>query len=173
MSGAYLAVARVRKPHGLKGEVFVWSLTDDPAEVFRPGRVLTPLDEEGRSMGAPITIERSRPYHRHWLLKFEGLDDRSAVEAWGQRVVGVAADELAPPGEDELYVHEVPGAAVVVGGERVGTARELLETPAGAMLSVTVGAREVLVPFRRPIVKRVDRAAREIELDPPAGLLEL
>ena len=36
-----------------------------------------------------------------------------------------------------------------------------------------LGGREILVPFRRPIVTRVDREAREIELDPPDGLLEL
>ena len=30
-----------------------------------------------------------------------------------------------------------------------------------------------MVPFGKPIVVRVDRAARRIEIDPPEGLLEL
>ena len=42
-----------------------------------------------------------------------------------------------------------------------------------AIAALTVAGREVLIPFRRPIVKRVDRAAREIEIEPPDGLLEL
>jgi ribosomal 30S subunit maturation factor RimM len=31
----------------------------------------------------------------------------------------------------------------------------------------------VFVPFRRPIVADIDRAARRITIDPPAGLLDV
>ena len=72
-----------------------------------------------------------------------------------------------------MYVHEIPGTPVVVGGQVIGAARELIASPSGALLAVEVGGRELLVPFRKPIVKRVDREARVIELDPPPGLLDL
>lgn len=174
MEGGYLAVARLRKPHGLKGEAVAWVLTDDPGEVLAAGRTLVPVDEEGRAIGEPLVIERSRPYHRQWLLKFEGLDDRTAIEGWQQRLFGVPQEALRPPADDELYLHEVPGMAVVVAGQVIGTARELLELPGGSrVLEIDVAGREVLVPFRAPIVTRVDRPGRRIELDPPDGLLEL
>jgi 16S rRNA processing protein RimM len=169
----YLAVARFRKPHGLKGEVYVWVLTDQPTEVFTPGRRLTPVDEEGRPVGPPVAIERSRPYQRHWLLKFARIDDRAGLQAWGPTLLGVPAAELVPPAEGELYEHEVSGTAVVVDGEVIGTASDLVGAPGCALLAVEVEGREILVPFRRPIVKSVDRAGRRIELDPPPGLLEL
>ena len=171
--GAYLAVARLRKPHGLKGESVVWVLTDDPETVLAPGRRLTPIDEEGRPIGEALVIERSRPYHRQWLLRFVGVEERGPIEAWSQRLFGVAPDELTPPGDGELYVHEVPGARVTVGDREVGVARDLIDTPGGPLLSVDVGGREVLVPFRRPIVRDVRRAERCIVLDPPPGLLDL
>ena len=174
MGGAYLAVARVRKPHGLKGEVVAWVLTDEPERVFAAGQQLVPMDESGAATGAPLVIERSRPYHRQWLLKFEGVDDRTELEGWRQRVLGMPQEQLEPPGEDELYLHEVPGAGVLVGGHEVGKATSLVEMPGGGkLLGVEIAGREVLVPFRRPIVKRVDRAEKVIELDPPDGLLEL
>jgi 16S rRNA processing protein RimM len=174
VEGGYLAVARLRKPHGLKGEAVVWVLTDDPDEVLAVGRRLVPIDEDGQEIGAPLAIERSRPFHRQWLLKFEGLDGRNAIEGWQQRLFGVPQDTLRPPADDELYLHEVPGMAVVVAGEAIGTATGLLDLPGGSrVLEVDVAGREVLVPFHRPIVARVDRAARRIELDPPDGLLEL
>ncbi len=174
MDGAYLAVARVRKPHGLKGEVVAWALTDEPERVFAAGQRLVPVDESGSAVGAPLVIERSRPYHRHWLLKFEAVEDRTILEGWRQRLLGVPQEELEPPGEDELYVHEVPGAGVVAGGREIGTATGLVDLPGGArLLGVEIEGREVFVPFRRPIVTRVDRVARVIELDPPDGLLEL
>ena len=172
--GGYLAVARLKKPHGLKGEVIVWSLTDDPEEALAVGRELRPIDEGGTPVGDPLLIERSRPYHRGWLLKFEGVADRTTLEGWRLRLFGMRAEALRPPGDGELYVHEVPGAMIVVGGTEVGVARDVVEMPGGGrLLSVEVGGREVLVPFRKPIVTRIDRDARLIELDPPDGLLEL
>jgi len=171
--GGYLAVARLRKPHGLKGEVVVWTLTDDPESVLCVGRELVPIDEAGRPVGDAVAIERSRPYHREWLLKFEGVTDRTAVEQWRERVFGVPAADLPAPAADELYVHEVPGARVTVAGREIGKAIGLLDTPGGALLSIEVSGREVLVPFRKPIVVRVDRANRSIEIDPPPGLLEM
>jgi 16S rRNA processing protein RimM len=172
-AGGYLAVARLRKPHGLKGEVVVWTLTDDPESVLRVGGELVPIDDEGHPVGPAVAIERSRPYHREWLLKFEGVADRTSVEQWRERVFGVPAGDLAEPAADELYVHEIPGARVLVAGKEIGSATGLLDTPGGGLLAIDVGGREVLVPFRKPIVARVDRASRSIELDPPAGLLEL
>jgi len=174
VDGAYLAVARLRKPHGLKGEVVAWTLTDEPEHVLAVGRQLVPVDESGVAIGSPVVIERSRPYHRHWLLKFEKVDSRDVLDEWRQRLFGVPQDELTPPREDELYEHEVPGTRVLVQGREVGQATGLVDLPGGGhLLVVDVAGREVLIPFRRPIVKRVDRAAREIEIEPPDGLLEL
>jgi 16S rRNA processing protein RimM len=174
VEGGYLAVARLRKPHGLKGEAVAWVLTDDPDEVLVVGRTLVPIDDDGQAIGTPLVIERSRPFHRQWLLKFEGLDDRTALDGWRQRLLGLPPDALRPPADDELYVHEVPGMAVVVAGSTIGTATGLVDLPGGSrVLEVDVAGREVLVPFRIPIVTRIDRGARRIELDPPDGLLEL
>jgi 16S rRNA processing protein RimM len=173
MEGAYLAVARLRKPHGLKGEVVVWVMTDDPERVLAPGRSLTPLDDEGRPAGAPVVIARSRPYHQEWLLAFEGVVDRTELAGWRQRVFGVPADALSPPEGDALYLHEVPGVRIVVGGREIGIAKELLDAGGVPLLAVDIGGREVLVPFRQPIVVSIDRAERRIVLDPPPGLLEL
>ncbi len=173
MEGGYLAVARLKKPHGLKGEVVVWTLTDDPERVLAAGRELVPVDEQGEPIGPPAVIERSRPYQRLWLLKFEGVADRTELEGWGQRLFGAARSTLTPPAADELYAHEVAGTTVVANGAVVGRATDLLDIPAGRLLVVDVNGREVLVPFRKPIVRRIDREARTIEIDPPPGLLEL
>ena len=173
MEAPYLAVARFRKPHGLKGDALVWVLTDVPEEVLVAGKILTPVDEAGRPTSEPLEIERGRRYHRGWLLKFRDIADRGALEDWDQVLLGVPESELAALGEDEMYEHEVPGASVVAGGEVIGEAKGLLQVPGGTLLSVDVGGKEVLVPFREPILVRVCRAERRIDIDPPAGLLDV
>ncbi len=173
MEAGYLLVARFAKPHGLKGEAVVFVLTDRPAEIFVPGRVLTPVDEAGRPLGPALTLERARPYHRRWLLKFAGLDERSALDGWPtQRAFGVPAATIADASDTRLYEYEVPGATVLADGQVVGTARGLLPVPGGQVLVMEREGREVLVPFRPPILVRTDRTRREIEIDPPPGLLE-
>ena len=171
--GAYLAVARIRKPHGLGGEVVVWVLTDEPEPVFEVGRSVVPLDGDGVAVGEPLVIERSRPYHRQWLLKFAGLEDRTAVEQMREQVLGVESDRLRAPEPNELYLHEIPGAAVWADGRAIGVAKELLEAPGGALLAIEVDGQDVLVPFRPPILQRIVREARRIELALPEGLLDL
>lgn len=173
MEAAYLAVARFRKPHGLKGEALCWVLTDEPEQVFVVGQPLTPVDEAGNKVGEPLAIEQQRRYQRNWLLKFAGIDDRATLEQWDQVLLGVPAESLTPPAVDEMYEHEVAGVTVVAHGEVLGVASGLLQAAGGTLLVVEVTGREVLVPFRKPIVVAVDRVARTIEIDPPEGLLEL
>lgn len=173
MEAAYLAVARFRKPHGLKGEALVWVLTDEPDDVFVAGRRLTPVDEVGTPVGEPLEIERARPFHRSWLIKFRAVTDRGVLEQWDRVLLGVPETELAPLGEGEFYEHDVPGASVVVDGEVIGEATGLLDVPGGKLLCVDVNGREVMVPFLPPILRGFDRAERRIEIDPPPGLLDL
>ena len=171
---AYLAVARFDKPHGLKGEALLFALTDDPGDVFLAGRALVPLDADGQPAGTPVTIVRAKAYHRQWLFRFEGVADRTTLDQWPRALTfGVPTGELKPPRNDQFYRHEIAGVAVVVRGEAVGVVKALARVPGGDLQVIDVAGKERLVPFRKPIVKQVDRAARRIEPDPPPGLLEL
>ena len=170
----YLAVARFARPHGLKGEAIVFVLTGPAEEILVPGQVLTPLDGVGRPAGAPLTVERARPYHRRWLLKFEGIDERTPLESWPQVTLGVPARERpADGGTGPLRDHEVPGASVVAHGRVIGTARQVLDVRGAPLLVVDGDGREYLIPYRPPILVETARERREIVVDPPPGLLEL
>jgi 16S rRNA processing protein RimM len=166
----YRPVARFAKPHGLKGEAVVFVLTEHPEEVFVPGRELTPLDVVGAPDGPALTLEGGRAYHRRWLLKFRGIDDRAPLETRRGVVFGIPEGGESA---EELAAHEVAGATVVAAGRVVGVVREVLALPGGPMLVVTGHGREHLIPYRAPILVGTSRARREITIDPPAGLLEL
>ena len=173
MEAAYLAVARFRKPHGLKGEALVFPMTDEPESVFVPGRVLLPVDDEGRPNGVEVVIHHARPFQRHWLLAFEGITDRTVLEAWGALTLGAKQSELRAPENDEMYLHEIPGSRVVEAGVEIGVVKEMIGVPGGRVLVVERDGKEHLVPFREPIVQRLDRATRVIEVVLPQGLLEV
>ena len=82
------------------------------------------------------------------------------------------ADELRPPGEGEIYLHELEGMRVELeSGETVGTVSATYELPQGLTLDVARASGSVLIPYAR-IVTSVDRDARVIRIAPPEGLLD-
>ena len=171
-----LVVGRLRKPHGLKGECAVFPLTDSPDEVFQPGRRLWMVDLAGKDVGEVLTIERGRSHHREWLLKFEGIDSRTALEALPAfRGVLVAADaaDLPPPADDEIYAHELVGFSVrTADGTAIGVVSELYELPSGLTLEIQGAKREFLLPYRQEFVHDVNRDQRELTVTVPEGLVE-
>jgi len=163
-SARYLAVGRLRKPHGLKGEFSIFPLTGDPAAVFSPGRRLVRLQLDGAVIGEPVEVERSRGYHREWLVKFKGIESRSDMETWRGQFLAAAADELPPPAEGEVYVHELEGFAVRgEDGVAIGLVSGIYDLP----------KREFLLPFKKEFVRQVLREQRTLVVALPEGLLDL
>ncbi|MBW3555099.1 MAG: ribosome maturation factor RimM [Gemmatimonadetes bacterium] len=173
----FLVVGHLSKPHGTKGEIMVWPLTDRPAEVFAPGRDVTAGDEEGEPGDVPLTlvVEESRPYRKGYLVKFRGVDDRNGAAELTTRYLLVPAGELsAEEEEDALFYHELLGLRVeTVDGREVGRVHEVFETEPAHLLEVKGEGKTHLVPYVSRVVKEVDREGGRLVIDPPEGLLEL
>ncbi len=169
----HVVVGRLRKPHGLKGDCNLFPLTDDPASIFAPGRQIWVVDLAGDTVAGPLTVERSREYHREWLVKFAGVESRDALEPFRAHFLGVPADQLNPLGDDEVYLHELDGFSVrLPEGTPLGLVSAVYELPAGIMIEVQGPKREFLLPYKKEFVREVDRAARRLTVTPPEGLIE-
>jgi 16S rRNA processing protein RimM len=169
-----LLVGRLRKPHGLKGDCAVFPLTDDPELAFAPGRQIWLKDLAGDVVAGPLVIERSRSYHRQWLVAFRGHLHFDAVRPWSGHFLAAEPHTLRPPADGEVYLHELAGFAVQdEGGTALGLVSRVVELPSGLMLEVQGPRREFLVPFRKEFVVAVDRPARRLLVSLPAGLADL
>lgn len=172
----YLAVGTIRKPHGIKGELFVRLETDQPDAVFRPGRTLWIGDAAtDRPAGEVLTVERARPFKDGILLKPVGHDGRTeAAEQLRGRSLLIPESEAEPLGVDEIFYHQLIGMSVVAGDETVGTIRDVFEAPAGDLIVIErEGRGELVVPFVRSLVRDIRPEDGVIEIDPPEGLLDL
>jgi 16S rRNA processing protein RimM len=163
----HVIVGRVRKAHGVRGEVVVEALTDDPATVFATGRrVLSESFDE-------LHIRRSTPFKGGWILRLNEITTRNEAELWRDRYLVLPAAELKPLAEDEVYYHDLVGLRVqLAGGEPVGRVEALFEVPQGLMLDVRTERGTVMVPYRPEVVTSVDVAEGTIVIDPPPGLLD-
>jgi 16S rRNA processing protein RimM len=173
----HLVVGHVTKPHGTKGEVFVWPLTDNVADIYAPGREVLIGDEHGAldAEAGSLVVESARDFKRGLLVKFTGLTDRTAVEDLGNRYLLVPIEAAPQKEEDEVYYHELLGMQVVTKeGASVGEVREVYETEPAHLLEVKSSAGKIhLIPFAERIVKKVDAEQRQIVIKPPPGLLDL
>jgi len=171
---AHLVVGLVKKPHGIKGEIVVYPVTDDPEATFRAGRVLAVMDREGQPTGREVVIVRARQFHRAWLLHLEGFEEREDADGLRESYVALRAEDVKDLAPGEFYFHELVGMQVVTGQrDAVGEVAEVIEAPQGPLLLVRGPEKERLVPFAPWLVTRVDRAGRQIEIAPPPGFLEV
>ncbi|HTR79249.1 MAG TPA: ribosome maturation factor RimM [Gemmatimonadaceae bacterium] len=169
----HVIVGRVRNAHGLKGELVVESLTDQPETVFAVGHRLVAGTLTGAATPRGITVRRARPFKGGWILGVDEITDRTAADLWRDRYLLIPESEAQSLEEGEVFLHELPGMRVaLVSGEAVGTVAAVYELPQGLMLDVGRGDRpSVIVPYDRAVTQ-VDREARVIRIDPPAGLLD-
>jgi 16S rRNA processing protein RimM len=156
-----VAVGRVLAPFGLKGEVKVQSLTDNPERLQGGSRVYA-----GQQ---PLTIAASREAAGFTYLTFEGHRDRTSVEALRHRILQVREDDLPPLPAGEYYRFQLVGLrAVDASGTALGTVAEIIETGANDVLRIERDDQpELLVPLLDTTVVAVDLAAGAITLDPP------
>lgn len=176
---AFIIVGRVRKAHGIRGEVVVEVITDEPDAVFASGRRVFAGTATGdlASNRLELHIGSTRPFNEGLLVGFAEVPDRNAAETWRGRYLLLPTDELPAPDENEVYVHDLVGMRVeLVGGDPVGTVEEIYELPQGLAIDVRRAApREqetVMLPYDDRTVASVDKAERVIVVTPPEGLLE-
>ena len=172
METPLLVVGRVAKAHGLRGEVSVVVVGDDPGRLA-PGRELwyERAGEEPRR----VTIAASRGPRERLLVRLEGVTTREDAErlAGGDLSIPFDASELR---EGEYYPHQLEGLAVVTpDGAEAGRVAGVVFAPGAAYLEITRegSSRTQLVPFLPHVVRAVDLATGRVTIEPPEGLLEL
>lgn len=174
-------LARLLRPQGRRGELLAEILTDFP-ERFAERRhvLLLPNVTANMAAGEPRAME----LEHHWLhkggvvLKFKGVDSINDAEPLRGAHVAVQVEERVAL-EDAFYIGDLIGCRLM--DEQSGTAAEIgkivdvQREPVSADLLV-VGSKEngeVLVPFAKAYLVRVDVAARKVVMRLPAGLLTL
>jgi 16S rRNA processing protein RimM len=159
-------VGLIRNAQGIRGEVVIEPLTDAPDAVFASGRRVFVGDD-------PMTVASSRPFKGGVMVKFEEVGDRNAAELLRGKYLFSPFDELAPPREDEVYLHDLIGMKVKLDtGEPKGEVDSYYELPQGLTLEVKTSTGKVLVPYRPEVVDHVDREAREVVVRSEVGIFD-
>src|SRR5665213_2852558 len=181
---AFAIVGRIRKPQGIRGEVTVELLTDEPERFFAPGsRVFAgtiqgdianhPADRKNPLSRQELHVEQVSPYRGGLVVKFDAMPDRTAAEMWRPRYLLVPSDEITPPAGDEVFMHDLIGMRVRGDdGTELGEVTGLYELPQGLTLEVKREGGDVMVPYRPSVWREVDLDQRIVLVEMSSGLFE-
>lgn len=167
-----IAVAKVVKAHGIKGEIKVYPFSGR-AEDFLGYRRLTLVEPE-HGQAKSYEVEKSRALGNQVILRFAGLTDRNAAEGlrgWEVRVAPELLHSLEP---GAFYWHELDGLSVIDDvGRDLGRITALLATAAHDILVITGAGGEYLIPAIDECVAGLAPDGKALMVTPPPGLLEM
>jgi 16S rRNA processing protein RimM len=164
---AFLAVGRLRRPHGLKGDVLMEVITDFPERLKKGVQVYV---GEGY---IPLKIRSRRPHIQGMLIAFEAHPDAESVNPLRNQWVFVRTEDSPNLPEGEFYQHQILGMAVMDEDSKIlGKVVEILETGANDVYIVrpNIGP-DILLPAIPSVITDISLEDRVIFVHLIPGLL--
>jgi 16S rRNA processing protein RimM len=142
------------------------------------------LAPTGPANSPSVAVPREVELLNHWphkggiVLHFAGIDSISAAETLKGLTVAIPRSERAALDEDEVYIGDLIGCSLIdVASAVPQTIGEIesVDRTAGpvALLVVRNAAGDVLIPFAKSYLRKIDLNAKRVEMALPEGLVEL
>ncbi len=189
MFDAPVIVARIARPHGIRGGLLLEAETDRAEALFQAGRRLQlihagadPGVGRGADAGAragdalqprALTLETAKLHGGRWLVEVREVADRTTAEGLRGARLGVPREELPDLPDGGYLLHDLIGMSVCEGDTTIGVIRDVYDQPGAPLLALDVAGRERLIPFQADLVVELDFETGEVDMNLPAGLLDI
>ena len=161
----FLAVGRVLRPHGVRGELLLASLTDFPEHLSENKTVY--LGEPP----VPHPLTGVRIHRGQLIIRLADCHARDEADAYREQLVQIEAQSAAPLPPGLYYYHQLIGLAVYSeDGEHLGELVDVLETGANDVYVVKGPAGELLLPVIADVIRGVDLEAHRLTVHLLDGL---
>ena len=148
-----IRVGKILRGFGIKGEVKVQIITDEPEKSFKVKKVLYLKQDETFS---PVTITSVRYHQSNVLLSFADHPDLTSVE--GYHGCELFVDRKDIKSKDSVYAFELMNVSVYKeDGTLVGVVSDILDTGAHIVLRIKTDAKDVLIPYVDRFIVRFDQ----------------
>jgi 16S rRNA processing protein RimM len=165
-----IVVGRIGRSIGIRGELRLLPLTDDPKRFTMLKKVFLGISEEETQEKTIGSIEYRG---ENIVVKFVDVDSRNHSELFVGMYVFVPETLSVQPQHGKHFVHDIIGLkAVSQTGEELGVVVDILELPAQHVWVIKNANREVLIPAVTSFIERVDLAEKKVVINVIEGLLE-
>ncbi len=167
----FISIGIITKAHGIKGEVLVSSLTDNPEQFEKLKHVFVAQENENRS---EISIQRVRGKNDRFIIKFNGVDNRNQAESLQKCLIEKRLDDVDELPADEYYIFDLMDLKVYTTDfQLLGRIKDVLSLSANDVYVVQGENKEYLIPAIKSVVKKVDLEKEIVLVEPIEGLLDL
>lgn len=164
-----VTIGQISRARGVKGELVVVPLTDDPCRFLRLQRVTVSTERETEQ----FTVENAREFKGRVLLQLRDVDNRDQATKLVGGYVQIERDQVVRLPEGRYFVFDIIGLEVVTTqGEKIGKVKEVISLPANDVYVVEGQKREYDIPAIKRVVRKIDLAKGEMIIEPMPGLLE-
>lgn len=164
-----ISVGEIIKAQGIRGEVKVIPHTDNPNRFKKIRRVFFKDNAGWRE----LTIESYRKFNEFILVKFLGINDLTAASSLGRGQIMIPRSERPKLSNGTYYYDQIEGLQVfTTEGKYLGVIVRILETGANDVYIIKDGAREILIPALKSVIKEIDLEQTKMIVELLPGLLE-
>ena len=163
MEEELVLIARVGKPHGVKGEVYLTTFTFDDKRFKKLKRVFVKAKDETVT---ERSVEAVRITGQGVLLKLAGCDDRDAAEDLRGSELLIPESERPKLPKGRAYYDQIIGITVLDDetGKEIGKVKNVLDMPASDVFVLDLNGTEHLISNAGEEVKKIDVQKKELRV---------
>lgn len=168
---SFLVIGEILRPHGIRGELRMRVLTDNPDHLPQLKTVHLGNSSNDAKL-QEFALNRVRFNKQYALLSLEGCCNRNEAERLRGLTVLISSDQAAPLGQGQYYLFQLIGLQVIADQTVIGRVKDVLQTGANDVYIVDGDEYgEVLIPAHDETILRIDFDAQTIRMTLPDGLL--
>ena len=168
----YISIGQIMNTHGVKGEMKVKVYSDSLDRFEGMAQIYISSDEEGADRRT-LTIDHIRYQKDMVLMKFAEINNMTDAEKMKGSFLQVPEMDLPALPDGRYYIYQLEGITVWENEICYGELTEVLQPGCNDVYVVRGNKRELLIPALKTVIKSVDLEKRRMEVELPAGLLEL
>jgi len=163
---AQICVARIGAAHGVRGQVKLWTFTEDPFAVTRYGPLST------KDGARQFEVTQAREAKGFLVATLKGITTRNDAERLNGVDLYIARDKLPATDAHEYYHADLIGlAAVTTAGDALGRVVAIHNFGAGDIVEIAPPTGPtLLLPFSNAVVPIVDIAGGRVVIELPAEI---
>jgi 16S rRNA processing protein RimM len=164
-----MVIGRILGVHGIKGELKILPLTDNPERFFN----LDSIAIQNGKREQEYAISNCRIHKGHVLLLLNEIDNRNDAELLIGKEIAIPRDQAVDLGEDEFFIEDLMGLPVYNEGVYLGKISYVLQTGGVDVYTITEGDKNYLVPARSIYFEEINIAEGRIDASIPQDILSL
>ena len=171
MTGPFLQIGKIRKSHGLKGELRIF-IEAEYLKDFQKAKLLF-LGTPDNNIPYFISSLRSAP---NLLIKLEEVDTKEQADALGKAYILLPEAELSineAPEEEEAGLEQLVGYQLYDRDSLIAEIIRIDSYPQQEMIVCIIDGKEKLIPFHEALIESINAKNRRLIMHIPEGLLDL